>query len=41
MYLMHFYMVALLKKMYMEQLNGFVDPSFPDHVCRKALYGLK
>jgi hypothetical protein len=28
---------------YMEQPQGFVDPKFPDHVCRlhKALYGLK
>jgi hypothetical protein len=28
---------------YMQQPQGFVDPMFPDHVCRlhKALYGLK
>ena len=28
---------------YMEQQQGFVDPGYPDHVCKlvKALYGLK
>lgn len=30
-------------KVYVEQPKGFVDPKFPNHVCKlhKALYGLK
>lgn len=33
----------LIKPVYMEQPPGYVDPKFPNHVCRlrKALYGLK
>jgi hypothetical protein len=33
----------LHKEVYVEQLKGFIDPSFPDHVyqLKKALYGLK
>ncbi|GKE09532.1 retrovirus-related pol polyprotein from transposon TNT 1-94 [Tanacetum coccineum] len=32
-----------LKEVYVSQPEGFIDPEFPDHVCRlkKALYGLK
>jgi hypothetical protein len=33
----------LLKEVYIEQFQGFVDSQFPNHVCRlhKSLYGLK
>lgn len=33
----------LSETVYMEQLSGYVDTQFPNHVCRlkKALYGLK
>ena len=33
----------LEEEVYIEQLPGFVDPKYPDHVYRhdKALYGLK
>jgi hypothetical protein len=34
---------SLVEEVFMEQPRGFVDPLFPNHVCRlhKALYGLK
>ncbi|KAG6423270.1 hypothetical protein SASPL_113661 [Salvia splendens] len=34
---------VLSKAIYMEQPPGFIDPQFPNHVCRlkKAIYGLK
>ncbi|GKB34563.1 retrovirus-related pol polyprotein from transposon TNT 1-94 [Tanacetum coccineum] len=34
---------SLKEEVYVSQLDGFVDPDFPEHVCRlnKALYGLK
>ncbi|KAL3342788.1 hypothetical protein AABB24_026700 [Solanum stoloniferum] len=39
---MHFYM-ASYKKRYMTQPTRFINPQFPNHVCRlhKAMYGLK
>lgn len=38
------YLYGNLKKtMYMEQPQGFINPTLPDHVCllKKSLYGLK
>lgn len=31
------------EEVYMEQLEGFIDSTFPNYVCKlnKALYGLK
>lgn len=33
----------LREDVYMQQPQGFVDPAFPNHVCKlhKAIYGLK